>query len=302
MIKKFIFIIGLIFFCLNGSIVTSVRADSATLSISPPVVEIMLAPGKKISQTFNLKTTTQNLTLTPELHPIKPSGSRGHSSVDPLPLIPSSIPATITITGPNTSPTLTFEAANVESAQDIYLALVFQTDAADSPTSTTLSPAISALILLTINPTDILPIDLELKNFEPALLHDTWLPLKISPQAQNKSKIMIRPEGKYEIIAINGKTIFSKTLYPNLILGESSRTLELSAGDKEPPTDLSWSPKWSNLGPYRLRLTLTSQGGTNLTVVEKTIWLVPIRLGIILTLLLIIYLTLIYKRSKFKTI
>lgn len=284
----------------------SAHAQSVSLSVSPPVVEILLAPNKKVTQTFTLQTQGADLTITPELHLAHPSDDSGHVSVDPNPLSPATIPLTVTITGPSIAPTLTFEAASMDIPQDVYLALVFKANPAgsaeqlDSRASSTL-PAISSLILVTIIPTASLPINLEIQNFSPPVIHDTWIPLTLTPTIVNHTPIMVRPEGKYEIIDPAGKTVFSLPFYPNLILGNSSRKI---LGDG--PLPLSWSPTWSNIGPYRLRLTVTSQGGTKLTEVEKVIWLLPLRLGIITIILLIIIfsslLTIIFKHSKFKPV
>jgi hypothetical protein len=62
---------GLMVFWFFGSF-SPVHAQSVTLSVSPPVIEIMLAPNKKVEQTFTLQTTGDNLDVTPELHLAKP--------------------------------------------------------------------------------------------------------------------------------------------------------------------------------------------------------------------------------------
>lgn len=282
---------------------SKIRAQSVSLSISPPVVEILLAPNKKVEQTFTLQTSGENLEITPELHLAKPSDSSGHTTIDPNPLNPSSIPLIFTITGPPTSPTLTLEAAPTDLPQDVYLALVFRASppsTIDHRPSTITTPSISALILVTINPSGLTPIDLAIKDFSPPGLHDSYLPLTLSPLLHNNTSIMIRPEGKYEIISPLGKTVLSLPLYPNLILGNSSRLLTSNISSLA--SDLTWIPQWSNLGPHTLRLTITTAGGTQITQVEKTIWLLPLTGIIIVLTFIIILLTLFSKRSKFKTV
>lgn len=303
--KKYILLFLLLTFPFS-LLPSPVHAQSASLSVSPPVVEIMLAPNKQVSQTFTLKTSGENLDVTPELHLAKPKDSNGHMTIDLNPLNTSSIPLTINIAGPNTSPTLTFSAANTDVPQDIYLALVFKTNidplraGSSRPSTTSLSPAISALILVTINPSGVIPINLEINDFSPSLFHDSWLPLTIKPAIENKSDTMIRPLGSYEIISPRGKTVFTTSLYPNLILGNSSRNImgfhsrsegsphSGSADVAGDPIPLTWSPKWSNIGPYRLHLTVTTQGGTKISEIEKVVWVIPLRLTIILSLIVVI--------------
>lgn len=262
------------------------HAQSIDLSVTPPVVEILLAPNKKVEQTFSLTTNNNDLDITPEIHLAKPSDSTGHIEIDQKPIVPSTLPLTIKLSGPNTSPTLTLEAASSDVSQDVYLALVFKASSKDDLSTSTAIPGISALILVTITSDGILPINLELKDFELPFIHDSWLPFNTNPVLENRTPIMIRPEGKYEIINWSGKSVFSADLYPHLILGDSSRKLQTMVDSL--PQSFAWSPKWSNIGPHKIRLSIRTQGGTKLSETEKLLWILPIRALIILLLLTVI--------------
>jgi len=318
--KTFFIILSTLFYLLSTiyflrSTVGVVHAQTATLSISPPVVEILIAPNKKATQTFNIKTQGDNVSIIPELHLVKPSDSTGHMSVDPNPVNLSTLPIIVNspehplgqqlhIVGENLPLTLSFEAPNTDAPIDTYLALVVKAVSTSPFQSTSVAtPSISALMLITLNPTGVMPINLEIKNFDLGAVHDSWLPLTPHPSLYNQSSIMIRPQGNYEILDPSGKTIFTLPLYPNLVLGNSSRNLQSTI--KDLPSDLTWTPSWHDFGPYTVRLTIESQGGTKLTQIEKTIWLIPLRLGIItLTLitLVIILLTASRKHSKVKVV
>lgn len=308
---EFLFCFG--FVILNfGFMVTPAHAQSATLSISPPVVEILLAPNKQVKQTFSVHVEGEDVAIIPTLHRIKPLGNQGHSDIDLTPLIPSSIPLTIQSSIPLGTPyhltantfdlTLTLEAATLDLAEDVYLALVVQIvpQNADLSTLSPTLPGISSLILTTINPTGVMPINLEIQNFDLPLFHDTWQSFTVAPELKNSVGQMIRPEGKYEIITPTGKAIFSLPLYPNLILGNSSRLLKSNISNLA--SDLIFIPKWSTIGPHKIRLSITTQGGTQLTQVERIVWFLPVRTFIILLLISFILLTVILKHSKFKTV
>jgi hypothetical protein len=215
----------------------------------------------------------------------------------------------VTLSGGTLAITLSFQSAQIDLPEDIYLALVLRADSTDllstldNRESTLTTPAISALILATVSP-GFTPINLEIKDFSPQIVHDSWSPLILNPSADNKTSIMIRPEGKYEIISPFNKTVFSAPLYPNLVLGNSSRLLQgtepcnnqnnnLQGSVPCKPTSLIWSPTWKDIGPYRLHLTLSTLGGTKLTDIEKTVWVLPIRLLIILTSMIIFTIALI---------
>lgn len=273
------------------------HAQSVELSLNPPVVEAIIAPNKKFTQVFNFKTSQSGVVVIPELHLVKPSGTDGHSTIDPSPVNPSSIPLVVTsspalgarvaLAGNELPITLTIESASTDLSQDVYLALLLRVEPKDSFEKASLaSPIISALILSTITVDGTLPINLEIENFDPPVVHDSWLPLTISPILKNSTPIKIRPQGKYEIVSPLGKVIVNLPLYPNLVLGKSSRTIESMI--QEIPGNLDWSPKWSNIGPHKLRLTIETQGGTTISQTEKLVWIFPFRGFIILVLLVII--------------
>lgn len=284
-----------------GVLPPPVQAQQTALTLSPPVVEILISPTHKVTQTFNFSYQGPNLFFLPELHLIKPIDSHGHVQVEPQPLDPAKIPLVIKSSKPLGQPfeltesgstplTLTFEAPTTDLPIDLYLALVLKAVAPETPqTSSLAQPAISSLILVSINPTSLIPIELSLTSFDLPTLHDSSSPLLLSPELVNKTEIMIRPEGKLEIIGPSGQTIQSLSLYPNLILGNSSRLLqgtESCSAEQTSipcnPTSLSWHPSWRTIGPHRLRLTITTQGGSQLLQSEKMLWMLPIRFLILL--------------------
>ena len=61
--------------------VTRAQAQGASLSVSPAVTEIILAPNKQASQTFILKSNTDDLVVTPELHLFQPADQNGHAKI-----------------------------------------------------------------------------------------------------------------------------------------------------------------------------------------------------------------------------
>lgn len=287
--------------------VSTVSAQSVTLSIDPPVVEALLTPNKSFIQSFTLQATGSDLVAVPTIHLVKPEGISGHVTVDSTPVDPSHIPLTVVslthplgvpfdIVGGEARFDLQFEAASSDISEDVYLALVVKVGPGESfDKSSTTYPAISALILTTITPSGVLPINLEISGFDLPVIHDSWHTLSFSPELSNSTPIMIRPTGKFDIISPTGSTKSSLDLFPSLILGNSSRRLQSMTHDL--PTSLSWKPSWSNIGPYRFNLLITTSGGTKLSQVEKVVWILPIRLIIITILLLIIFYRLTWNKQ-----
>lgn len=292
------------------STATPTQAQEVSLAISPPVIEILLAPNKQVKQTFTVKVKGENQTVIPSLHLVKPVGNTGHSQIDLAPLNPSSIPLSISSSIPLDLPhklttdtfdlTLTLEAASLDIATDVYLALVVRVvprESSISNLSSSTLPGISALILTTINPTGVMPIGLEIQNFDLPLVHDTWTPFTSTPELKNSVDQMIRPEGKYEIFSPTGKSIFSQDLYPSLILGNSSRLLQGTEPCKNEqgsvpcnPLPLTFTPDWSTIGPHRVKLMVITQGGTKLTEIERMVWFLPLRAALLLISLFLLFL------------
>lgn len=302
------FIIMIIFITLIK--VAPVHAQSVGLSISPPVVEILLAPNKQVVQTFRIKNLGEAVTLVPTLHALKPVGEHGQVALEPYPLSPATIPLIVTLAPSKLgdplelsahealSLSLTLEGASVDISTDTYFALVLTPQVSPGSTATASLPAISALVLTTLTPTGIMPAQLEIAHFDPPLYHDSLTTLTLAPTLTNHAPIMIRPLGNFTVISPSGQTIFEEKFYPDLFLKDSTRVIS-GGGKADPPAPipLSWTPTWHNLGPHRLRLSVTTQGGTKLTEIERVVWFLPIRalaLGLILSLIILALLT--YKK------
>jgi len=274
-----------------------VHAQSTELSLSPPVIEALVAPNKSYSQVFQFKTTQNNVIVTPSIHKVIPTDDNGHSRLDPNPLNMDDLPVVVTsspalgsrvhLAGHELPITLTISASNTDIPQDVYLALVLKVEPqAQLNISSLTTPAISALIFTTITPDGALPINLEVINFEPPSIHDSWLSLTFNPKIQNNTPFMIRPQGKFEIISPRGTVLTSFMLYPHLILGQTSRNVESLINDA--PSTLTFHSNWRLIGPHKIRLTITSAGNTKLQEIEKTIWILPIRLFALIFLILVI--------------
>lgn len=306
---------------------TSVAAQSTGLAISPPVIEILLAPNKKIVHAFQLTNQGGSSEFVANLHTLIPSGSNGHSIVNPTPLDPTTIPLIVSLanadrelgepfhldSGDSTQLVLEIEGANTDITIDSYLALVIQptlnqttngTPPTAGPSSSSTTPAISALILTTLSPDGVIPINLTLEGFDLPLVHDSSLPLNIPGELTNNSDIMLRPHATLTISPASptgGSPRQSRSdeikLDPNLVLAHSSRTLTT---DSQP---IIYHPKWYYIGPHQFTINVTTEGGSQITSVTKTIWLLPLRALIILTLLAIftIYLLLSARKRSHST-
>ena len=307
--KKLLLLPLFIIFLLSSS--TLAFADATTISINPPVLEILIEPNKSLTQTFTLEHgSSENLMGTLELHRFTPADNLGHINLEREIANPSSLPLTITssthplnqpfpLNGQSTQATFNIEAASSDKTEDVYLALVFKTTSADPSTlSSSAVPGITSLLLITITPSGSLPTNLDIMDLNLPVLHDSWKELTLTGQIKNNTNIMIRPKGSLEIISPYGKSLTNIPLAQNLILGNSQRAIFAETETDSAP--LKWSPTWKNLGPHRFHLMITTQGGTLLSETEKVVWIMPIRLIIFLILVFLLLTTILlaFKRKN----
>ena len=280
------------------------HAQSAGLAISPPTVEMLLAPNKKVVQTFTVKNQGESVGIIATLHTVTPIDQDGHVRVNPTPLNPANIPLVAKLSPPRFGDevtlasgaslplTISFEGATVDAPVDSYLALVVRTvpltlSGERRPDATYTSPAIAGLIFVTLTPSGVIPANLEITGFEPPFFHDTSLPFTLHPVIKNSADVMIRPTLQLNISNNQGRVVYQPEPVKNLLLKESER-------DFGP---LTWNPIWSTVGPHRIRLTITTEGGTKLTEVEKLVWFLPMR-AIIATVLLVLILGIVMIRQR----
>lgn len=293
-------------------------AQSVGLSITPPVIEILIQPNKSIIQSFNIQNQGETAYITAQIHQITPTDEFGHSTILPIPLNPTTIPLSLTLenadrtlgvpfqlrSGESTQLVLRLESASITGTQDIYLALVLKHQTTPQPEYIQSSPSISALILTTITADGNIPIDLDIGAFDPPRIHDSWLPLKIPAEIINNSDIMLRPEGKLKITNLRGHTVLEQPLFPSLVLGNSKRSILLTTKeDLDNPANtpesfpLSWTPSFWDIGPHTISITINSRSGELLVEKTRTIWILPIQ-ALIYIGVLAIMLSLIITRKR----
>ena len=292
-----IFILALIFALLFPF---PAQAADYQLSISPPVLEMIIQPNKSFIQAITLKNQgNQPLTLTPKIIAVKPIDNQGHlapTNLQPVTNLPlsfslenSQYQLNQSLTLPphqNLQLVLKINSATFNQSQDHYLALALISTPPNSPQPHS-QPILTLPLLITLTPDGNFPIDLQLKNFSLPHLHDSATPLKLQPQLQNNSPIMIRPQAKFTIKNWRGQIVHQEDLASNLILGKSSRLLTTKLNQP-----LIWKPKVYSLGPYQLNLTVISASGKTLISQTQTTFLFPIQSSIYLLTFLILALLL----------
>lgn len=285
-------IITLLTLLLTTLLPASAHAEEVGLSISPPVTEVLIAPNKSLRTTLQLTNNGGDTSLSLSFHSVIPTDDLGHTTINPKPLDLTSIPLVIKLIGAEQSTplelkagqtkavTIELEAANLDEPTDVYIALLARPlDKNASPTVTSVTPGIAALILSTITPSASLPTNIELKEPKLPLIHDNILPLKFDLLTENKTNIMLQAQVKVKLTSPTRSVLFESTLEPKLILGQSKRSFVI-----DPITT-----SLKDLGPHTLKIEVLTIGGRSITEHSYVIWFLPIRylLVVIVFILLI---------------
>lgn len=269
----------ILYFGFSSSISASVG-----MSISPPVTEILISPNKSVSTTLQLTNNGNDADVILTLHSLIPQGNQGHSTVNPNPLDPTSIPLVVKLAGADLgipfklsagqtkAITVQLDAANLDEPTDVYFALLARPLGPDLANSVpTATAAISALFLTTITPTPSIPTNVALTPLDLPTIHDSATPLVFDIIAENKTSIMLLVQGTARLSSPNGTLLTESALEPKLILGNTTRQL----------SNFEFLFSDFALGPHALTIELTSLGGRVLTTSTQTIWILPLRYTLI---------------------
>lgn len=264
-------------------------AQSLSLSLWPPLLEVTIQPGRAVTQVYKLTNNSDHpLTVVPVVYPFTPEGNQGQIKIkqpgkageetnsffsfasgeklnQPFPLaVGQTKDVVLNIFIPKNTP-----------ENDYYQTLLFSTTASleDSPTEggqTSSVTQIGANILITVSKTG-KPVYLaRIVRFSAPLIVDSFSPVSFEVLLENWGKAFWKPSGKIEITGII-KQKEEITLLEQNVLVDSTRQLTIP----------SWKPKLP-FGPFKAKLTFVLlQGGssepgeTQELSAETTVWYLP---------------------------
>lgn len=213
-----------------------VHAQAVSLAISPPVLEVMVAPGKEIDYDFVISNLETGVVLTPQLVTFIPSGENGETdestmpppsfvsvASQPIPLQSgASVPVTLKISPP---------ADALE--RDYYLRLAFAT--LNNPdislqNGSTANVRIASNILLTVSKNGIPGKNAKIVQFSGPVLTDSFFNLIYKIKIQNTGPTYFKPIGKITVSRSLGSDL-TLDLAPQNVLSGSVRQISCINGE-----------------------------------------------------------------------
>lgn len=278
-----------------------IQAQEISLTISPPITEVLIAPGKEVVQNYILKNEGNSTLVSVSVTPFYPQGTQGFQEFrDDLTssyqnwffLIDPNIALGTSFNLPKgQSQTISLKIAPPRDAslKDYYFAVFFTTQQ-DSETGldTGYSQAkVGSNLLITVSDDGEPVKNVSIKKFSAPLIIDSFAKLSYSVTLENIGRAYVAPMGK---IIVSSKPFGSSselTLAPVNILVSSERDIPCLSGEEQINCSLE---KKFPLGLYRAKLTFSLDEETQIYTSEIVTFAFPFSL-----ILGIIFIFAVYK-------
>ena len=261
--------------------VNPVYAQSLSLSLWPPLLEVMIQPGRSVNQVYKLTNSSDHeLQITPHIFSFKPQGENGEIQISSKFKVQSSKldffsfesgehfdQAFYLPIGKEREIILEVSIPKGSPENDYYYTLLFSTGSTPGENKQTSSSSIAQIgtnILLTISQNGQPTLLGRVLEFSAPKIIDSFSPTSFTVRLENWGKSYFKPFGKIKLSGIL-KQKEEISLYEQNILADSSRRLDIPEMKPKLP-----------LGPFKasLEFSLNENGEQKLSA-ETTFWYLP---------------------------
>ena len=288
------------------------------ISITPPLSEIALQPGKTVIQAFNIQNTSgADLEITPNIVEMTADENTGDPVVEiDGPAFPYANLQNLDkelgkpfVLKAGTKDQLVVRIAipKDHGEKDYYQTLLLKTQSVQQNTiPTTQSMAyVGVHMLIRVSAENQEQPTLEIYTFKVPTILDIFSPLQFSIKVQNPGKTYQKSFGQVSISSLFKKDAATMQILPQNVLSQARRELFASKPDPENQRNLLATPFVYDpaifFGPHTIQLQLQDQDGKTYVVYSKKVWGVPLSPMIVVLFLLIIK-QVLKKTSKKHTI
>lgn len=206
-------------------------AQELSLSLTPPLLEVMIKPGKSLTQAYTISNHGAPLIVEAKIAEFTDEDIRWEKDFTPEKWI-STINTNLSFDRPfllreNEERQLIVKIAPPKETEekDYYRAIIFTTHPlmVQDTSSSAVSQTLVSPLLITVTSTGLLPKSAQIVNFAIPFIHDSFTPLNITLDVKNTGKTYFRPVGTIELKNFLGK--ISYNLVPRLILSGQTKRL-----------------------------------------------------------------------------
>lgn len=299
------------------------KAQSFSLSISPPLLKIMMKPGKTITQVYKLTNQGSDNLIKTNVSSFEPSDELGNIKINSLTPISNQKSFLSWFSFQNADLNLK-DSFNLKSGQtqelvlkikvpedaeekDYYASLLFQTQPQGKIIVSNTSQASGILtsnVLLTVSKDGKPPksgqiTELSVKkpflfiksgffNHQPLFIFDSFDSIPFTLRVANTGRTVFKPIGSVKIFGPKQKEVEFLEILPQNILSFSSRKLFLKGNQEKPLREISWQPRGLKIGRYQARANLILSGSSKKLKAEVSFFLFPWKAGLGLAIALIL--------------
>lgn len=258
----------------------SANAQSLSLSIWPPLLEIMIQPGRSVTQVYKLTNSSDHeLQITPQIFSFKPQGESGEIKIKIEPSPPPSFfsfesgehlgEAFYLPMGKEREIVLKISVPKKSPEADYYYTMLFSTGITPNENKNSSSSSIAQIgtnILVTVSQNGQPSLLGRVLEFSTPKIIDSFSPIPFTVRLENWGKSYFKPFGKIKLTGIL-KQKEEIDLYEQNILADSSRKLDIPKVKPKLP-----------LGPFKasLEFSLTEEG--DVLTAETTFWYLPYKI------------------------
>lgn len=284
-------------------ILSKVFAQEITteLTVSPPVAYIKIKPGNKTRHTITITNTSDvAVTVSPSLVDFKPDPKTGRptlSQATTFPYLDTKLETMNNLAlAPNQKAQLTLEFSVPQFAQEkeFPLTILFKTstkaNTAISTSQAQIESSIGSNLIVLIASDDELTPNLSIANFNLPTIRDSLNTIDVRPIAQNNTFHASTASGSARLKNWRGETVASYAIYPDVILGQSSRplrfitSLDQALDENTEPGIFQYKPLFL-LGVYTLEIEFIHAGQTPSAIYTKSFVALPIGILLLLAIL-----------------
>lgn len=260
-----------------------------TLTVTPPLSEIIIKPGKSITQAFTIKNEGKvDLEITPTITDFSPDGKTGapilllNNTSFPfasLENLDKKLNAPFTLKG-GASDQLVVKIAIPEKAEEkeYYQTLLFKTrpigfELSDGTTS--ISQAwIGVHMLISVSKTGEQLGNLSIHSIKYPKIIDMFSPIKLDLIVKNQGKNFVKAQGEIKITSVTNDVVKVFPILPENILANSVRMLHASLPDPDDAKSASAAPFEYRpvflLGPYTISANVYAENQKQTPILYTT--------------------------------
>lgn len=279
-----------------------IKAQTFSLGLWPPLLEIMIQPGRTVTQIYKLSNLGEEVTLVAKILPFEPSGKQGNINILDIPQILN--PLVFSFEDEQTSLGKPFVLKQGQSKdlvlkifvpkntaeKDFYASLVFETipTRKTDTSQTTTSVKIASNILITVSLDGQPQKRGRILEFSAPKIIDSFDPIYFKLEIENFGQTFFKPFGNVFVEGIlNQKTVLK--IQPDNVLAGFSRIMNI------PP----WKEKFL-MGPFQAKAELTiDEEGEKLTS-STNFLVIPYKAILALITIFLVLITFINLPKKIK--